>query len=151
MIDITNYAQALNGKPSKSLNDLSQAGEDHFYENDFTILYPNGTAANPASISLNTRVVVNNPFPGYLVYCVAEIYRNSMWGITGFVYDGGGRGILASQYDDDSIVVQSGDTYVVTGPSNTAGNPYGTGNGTGLTSAPYRVKVWKIGKIPQSS
>ena len=149
-VDITALAQSLNLKASLTLDNLSQAGEDHFLERDFTIIYPNGgSESSPANVAANSRYVMDNPFLGYIVKCEAEIYDNNQWGATGWysdAYTGTARsvGVKANQLNDDSIVVQTG-LLNVASTSSTTGSPFGrTG---GVSSAPCRVKVWKIGKI----
>ncbi|GKX62295.1 hypothetical protein SOASR032_08640 [Pragia fontium] len=108
--------------------------------NNFTILYPNGTAQNPMTIGVNTRLVVDNPFPGHCVICMVEVKFKDKWGAPGFIYSSGGHGTAAYQYDDDKIIVQSGNIQVLNKPYNT-GSPHAIAD---LTSAPFRVKVWKV-------
>ena len=150
LIDITQYASALNGKPSKSLNDLSQAGEDHFLEKDWCYIYPNGgSEESPANVSVDNRYVMNNPFPGYIVNTQVEVYFNSQWGDTGW-FDYAGNyaiGARSSQLDNDSIVIQIGNhPNCLTTYGNISGSSFGQAY-SGI-SLPCRVKVWKIGKIP---
>lgn len=150
LIDVTQFANELATKANRALDNLSADGEDHFLENDFTIIYPNGgTAEIPASVTKDTRYVETNPFPGYRVKCEAEVLINNQWGISGFLYDNvqnGGHGTKASQLDDGDIVIQTGKVAVVTN-SNNGGAPFPDFMDS-PTSAPCRVKVWKIGKIP---
>ena len=48
--------------------------------NNFTIIYPNGgTAENPANITINSRYVEDNPFPGYYVNCQVELLIDGIW------------------------------------------------------------------------
>ena len=137
----------ISNKANRDLSNLTQDGEDHFLEQDFTIIYPNGgTEANPASVALNTRYVESNPFAGYHVMCIAEVFYNDKWGVTGF-YNAAGNdawGVKANEYDGN-IVVQTAVRGVMTN-SNVTGNPFGNNN-LSPTSAPCRVKVWKIGKV----
>jgi hypothetical protein len=140
----------ISGKANVDLDNLSAAGEAKIsnipLNADFTIIYPNGgTAANPANITALTRYVESNPFPGYYVKCIIEILLNNEWGDPEWFFDGPqGQGAVASQLNDDNIVVQTGRT--VCGQSASSGSAFGTTSV--LNSAPCRVKVWKIGKIP---
>jgi hypothetical protein len=140
--------QELATKANRDLSNLTQTGQDSFLERDFTIIYPNGgTEANPATVALNSRYVENNPFDGYIVKCEAEILYNSQWGNTGYVYaDSGGYGTVAKQLDNGSIVVQTGGMAVMAGISSQDGSPFGA-TGATVSTAPCRVKVWKIGKV----
>ena len=150
LVDVTQFANDIAGKADRALCNLSADGEDHFLENDFTIIYPNGgTAESPAIVTKNTRYVETNPFPGHRVKCEAEVLINNQWGISGFIYDsghGGGYGTRASQLDDGDIVIQTGGIAVATN-SNYGGAPFLDFKNS-PASAPCRVKVWKIGKIP---
>jgi microcystin-dependent protein len=144
--DISEMLTELTGKADRDLDNLSADGENHFLENDFTIIYPNGgSEASPANVTNNSRYVENNPFPGYYVKCEAEILINNQWGISGYIYSAGGYGTKASQFDGD-IVIQTGGTAVATKSAN-SGAPFPNFDSV-PTSAPCRVKVWKIGKIP---
>ena len=151
-VDITALAQSLNLKASLALDNLSQDGEDHFLGDDnFCIIYPNnGTAANPANVTNNSRYVIDNPFAGYVVNCIVEIKFNNQWGATGWytdAYNGNARsiGVAAHQLDDNTIVIQTGSFSLVSGGSYSTGAPWPASANT--SSAPCRVKVWKIGKI----
>jgi hypothetical protein len=149
--DISEMLTELTGKADRDLDNLSADGENHFLENDFTIIYPNGgSEASPANVTTNSRYVETNPFPGYYVKCEAEMLFNSNWAAPFFDGNGGtgsnGYGIMASQLNDNSIIVQTGATGVST-HSNQNGAAFGDNSST-PTSAPCRVKVWKIGKIP---
>lgn len=118
------------------------------YDTDFTIIYPNGgTKENPANITVNSRYVEPNPFEGYYVHCVAEVFYNGQWGAAPNDSNAGsggyGLGVMAYNYDN-SVVVQVACSGLIS-TSNIASNPFGF-VGT-ITTAPCRVKVWKIGKI----
>lgn len=107
-----------------------------------TILYPNGTEENPATITKNQRIEIENPYKGHNVYAVVQIYYNNVWGETGFAYASGGFGVKATQIQGDNIdkiVVQSGNSSIV-GLSTSTGN--GFNNNNNPNSAPFRVKVF---------
>ena len=83
LIDITQYASALNQKLT----------ENDIYGNNFTIVYPNnGTAQNPAGVVANSSYVEPNPFPGYRVYCEAELLAGGKWGEIGWATSNNGGG-----------------------------------------------------------
>lgn len=113
----------------------------------FAMVYPNGgSEAAPANITVNSRYVVANPFPGYRVLCQLEIRVSGKWGYPGsFVANSAGNyfGCAASQFDDGDIVVQTAVNYL------TSDNPAATGHAflptpATLTVAPARVKVWRV-------
>jgi hypothetical protein len=107
---------------------------------DFTIIYPNGgSAVSPANVTANSRYVSPNPFPGFAVICILELFYLGEWGAPGFAYAGGGYGALASQFGAN-IVTQTGGLAVLGGSNNT-GNPFNTT--VNPTALPCRVKVWK--------
>jgi hypothetical protein len=147
LIDITQYAQELATKATRSLDNLTQAGQDSFLERDFTIIYPNGgSESSPANVTVNTRYVEDNPFPGYYIYSKVELYINNQWGTyEGMVFSGSSLGICSNQLDSDKIIIQTGGQNIMAG-SSTDGNPFGISVQT--VTAPCRVRVWKIGKIP---
>lgn len=132
------------------LSNLTQDGEDHFLEQDFTIIYPNGgTEANPANITTNTRYVLSNPFAGYHVECHAELLISGEWHTAVFSQDfthNSSFGYLCSQVDSGDIVLQTANTYVISVPASFWGNTAGS-MARDLSSAPCRVKVWKVGKV----
>lgn len=122
---------------------------DDFLENNWCYIYPNGgTAENPANIVANSRYVLDNPFPDYMISAVTELYNNNTWGemknliyyVSGSSYS---QGIITSIYDN-KIIIRTGSTYLY-GGSIWDGNPFNSTNG--YTSLPCRVKVYKIGKI----
>ena len=114
---------------------------------DFIIIYPNGgSAASPANVSINSRYVLPNPFPGHNVVCVAEINRGGSWGAAGWfrisnTINGGVRAEQIVGEGVDSIVVQTAQSYVYNASVST-GSPFG--DGIGGYNALCRVKVWKI-------
>ncbi len=114
---------------------------------NFTIVYPNnGSAAAPANITINSRYVVPNPFPGSRVLCDLEIRVNGKWGSPGSFFGNSSAqyfGCRASQYDDGDLVVQTALNYL------TSDNPAATGHPflpwpSSLTTAPARLKVWRV-------
>ena len=138
---------------NKDLSNLTSTGEDHFLEKDFVIIYPNGgTESNPANNTKNTRYVEANPFSGYYVKCLVEVYYNGNWGaLTGVSNTGGqgdGVGVSAVQYQNDYIVIQTGSYQITYGSSADLGDPLGRPANTGEPTLPCRVRVWKVGKIP---
>jgi hypothetical protein len=148
LIDITQYAQELATKATRSLDNLSADGENHFLENDFTIIYPNGgSEASPANITVDRRYVEANPYPGYYVNCLPEVLLDGEWTeIRGSVTYGSGviGGLMAGQLgDSNSIIIKTGQNFDYYHDDTLL--PHSE---TWSTTAPCRVKVWKIGKIP---
>jgi microcystin-dependent protein len=153
--DISEMLTELTNKADRDLDNLSADGENHFLENDFTIIYPNGgTEASPANVTYDGRYVEVNPFPGYYVKCVPEILYNNEWGDPRWIFqyvsssDYKALGVRTNQLNDDTIIVQTGNSGVMGFCSKYEGDPFGVTSVTTTTSAPCRVKVWKIGKIP---
>ncbi|MBA1227852.1 hypothetical protein [Stutzerimonas stutzeri] len=111
---------------------------------DFTIIYPNGgTAASPASVVSNSRYAMTNPFPGHRVFAFPEIRVGAQWGDPcRFTDAGSGQGVWVSQLNDGDIIIQTGNHGVSAG-FKAYGTPWLTDPGL-ITSAPCRVRVWKL-------
>ncbi|CAI2797118.1 MULTISPECIES: hypothetical protein [Pseudomonas fluorescens group] len=109
----------------------------------FSYLYPNGgSAASPASVTINQRYVNSNPFPGHPVICQAELLVNGVWGDAGWMFATASniQGTRASQYGDD-IVVATGVSFLANiSQSSGGGFPTSPQNST----YPCRVRVWRI-------
>ena len=154
LIDITQYAQELAGKADRDLDNLSADGENHFLERNFTIIYPNGgSEAIPATITSNSRYVESNPFPDYYISAKLEILSNNQW-VEINTFDSSynvstviGQGACIGLVDND-IVIQTGSNSLAATSSLYGGLLNITSNAGVIISAPCRVKVWKIGKIP---
>lgn len=115
---------------------------------DFTIIYPNGgSAASPANVSSNTQYVMANPFPGHHLVCVAELRSSAgVWAEVGNQTNpSGGAGIgTKAGVVEDQVIVQTGSGGVAGLSANTMGL-HGSSWPTGIiSSAPCRVKVWKV-------
>lgn len=114
----------------------------------FTILYPNGgTAAAPANVSVSTRYVIANPFPGSYVMCVPQVLWNGIWADPG--WDGntgtGGQaaGVRAGVANTDVIVQTANQALLVA--SIHGGNLHAVPPGTVVsTPLPCRVLCWKL-------
>jgi len=153
LLDVTQYASDLANRASRSLDSLTPEGEDHFLEQDFTIIYPNGgSEGNPANVTTNSRYVETNPFPGYAIACVLEVKYNNEWGRPGSLISEWGngsqrnfyRGVDAIQLNDNNIIIQTA-TDSIMSPANHGLAPFN--NSDHVTTLPCRVKVWKIGKV----
>lgn len=154
-IDLSQYVSDLSNKADRSLSNLNAAGEQKLtdttesvvYEDGFAIIYPNGgTEASPANVTTSSRYVEANPFPGYIVTCIAEIQFNGQWGAAGKYTDNMDRiGVSANQLDNDTIILQTSISYLTINSRYTL-NPFGISNDS-VSSAPCRIKVWKIGKV----
>ena len=110
----------------------------------FTIVYPNGgTKEAPASITVNSRYVMGNPFAGYFVMCMPQVLIENKWHNLIFNSTSSYNGAIVGQVEDN-IVLQTALNYI-----------YGSSNQFGITAsisvtattAPCRILVWKIGKV----
>jgi hypothetical protein len=111
---------------------------------DFTIIYPNGgSEASPANVAINSRYVEASPFPGHRVMCVPEIYYDGEWCGVGFSAYGttNSVGVEAAQHNDSDVVIQTGINSIVTAAKL---NFFTGASRASTTSAPCRVKVWKV-------
>lgn len=117
--------------------------EGNLNNKSFTIIYPNGgTESNPANVDTNKRYELTNPFPGYHVICIAELFIDGNWGETGWIYaNNANYGTKVSMFNLDKIVIVTGNGRIVAG-SPDGGQPFPKGT-TAPTSAPCRVKVWR--------
>ncbi len=115
-------------------------------EIDFTIIYPNGgSEASPASVSVNSRYISGNPFPGHRVFCVAQVLIGGVWGEAPFIFSdaGGASGVRASQLNDGQVIVQTGSTRIKVS-SAASGDPFGDYSSVVTVPVPCRVLVWKL-------
>lgn len=150
-IDLSQYAADLANKATRSLDNLTATGEDHFLENDFAIIYPNGgTEANPANVTINSRYVESNPFPGYICECKAEIYVDGAWGEYPFETISNSTALgLTAFYFEDSIILQTANSYLYSTPPAWIATPLSIS--AAGASAPCRIKVYKIGKVANNA
>lgn len=116
---------------------------------DFSIIYPNGGSASaPASIATNTRYITDNPFPGFHVIVQIDLLAGGVWSDPGWDGNTGTGGstygtIAAQSLPSDKVIVQTGTSSVATA-SNLLGGGHGITSTVPTTSAPCRVKVWKL-------
>ena len=116
--------------------------------NDWCYIYPNnGTEANPANVSNNSSYIMDNPFPNYIVSCIPEILYNNEWGTTEFTQQG--FGFAAHQHNNNKIVLVTGYYYLINVTSTRNQYYLYTWNAVGetITTAPCRIKVYKVGKM----
>ena len=136
------------------LSNLTTTGENHFLEQDFAIIYPNGgSEGNPANVTTNSLYLTSNPFPGYYVACSAEIYYSDSWhevALSNYfnlsAQDNQNCGMVIGQEYDGNIALRTGLIYIATSAgqyATTAVLPP-----TQISTVPCRIRVWKIGKIP---
>ena len=117
----------------------------------FTIIYPNGgTEAAPANVSINSTYLLPNPFPGFHVFCEAEVLYAGVWAKTGWVgafATGVNRndyyGVNAAPRSDDQILVTTG-TFGLLAGATSMGGGHSAPTGAITTPLPSRVKVWKL-------
>lgn len=136
--------KALNTQ-NKTLTEKVTELEQESNKETFTILYPNGgTKEKPANVVANSRYVLTNPFPKEPVIVIAEIFLNNIWGDSGWFWSQYGFGTKATHILElDQIIVQTGGA-VGHNLSSYAGAPHGSNINSGVTSAPCRVKVWRV-------
>jgi len=127
---------------------LAKEGEGGAIES--TWLYPNGgTEENPANITPNSRYVMDSPWPGFKVKCMAQLLFSGHWGdMANFTSHNGslGHGTFAAQLENN-IIVQTGLSALAAG-SYLQGNPFGDLHGINPTTAPCRVYCEKGGPLP---
>lgn len=104
----------------------------------FTIIYPGGSEASPATINAGNRVIVPTPFPASELFCIAEVLISGVWGVSGWSMSGtSGVGVAANQMGE-SVVIQAGDGGVYS-PGAKGGSPHATST---ASSCQFRVKVF---------
>ena len=112
----------------------------------FTVLYPGGgNAASPGNVTINSRYVMSNPWPGSPVLAIGEVLMGTVWTPTGwrFLASDNSQGVAVGQYGD-SVVLQTG-IAALWNRGDWQGSPIPASNpGISLTSLPCRVKVWKV-------
>ena len=112
----------------------------------FTVLYPGGgNAASPGNVTINSRYVMSNPWPGSPVLAIAEVLLGTVWTPTGwrFLASDNSQGVAVGQYGD-SVVLQTG-IAALWNRGDWQGAPIPVSNpGISLTTLPCRVKVWKV-------
>ncbi len=112
----------------------------------FTMLYPGGgNAASPGNVTINSRYVMSNPWPGSPVLAIAEVLMGTVWTPTGwrFLASDNSQGVAVGQYGD-SVVLQTG-IAALWNRGDWQGAPIPVSNPEiSLTSLPCRVKVWKV-------
>jgi len=146
-VDITELANDVATNASK-INVIDNV-IDNILENNigFTIIYPNGgTTENPANVTAGQRIVMDNPFPSYHVFCQAQLLCGGEWGSSDFIYSQGGIGVRASQLlPDDKIIIQTGYAYIRSQGSINDGGTWS--NAIDYVTAPCRILVNKLGAI----
>jgi hypothetical protein len=116
----------------------------------FAMVFPNGgSPSSPANIAVNQRYVVSNPFPGYHVLLKVELLVNGVWSDPSFDGNAGSGGnsygTKANQFfGTGDIAVQTAVNAVMLGTSAATGGGHGATGGALLSTAPCRLKVWKI-------
>lgn len=128
---------------------------DYYLKDNFCIIYPNGGSKEaPANIVRNSYYIEENPFPGFYVYCEAEIQLkakngNYEWGKSGWWINygnGHGNGTRAFQHNNNNIVIVTG-TDNTSQSTNEAGCSFAPQPSYNVSQVPCRVLVWKVGKI----
>ncbi|AKJ42819.1 hypothetical protein [Pragia fontium] len=144
------HAHGNNGQKIQVAEYITTYNIEHYLPKT-TILYPEGTEANPSTLLTNQRIIIDNPYKSMNIHCIVELYiqaddGNYYWGPSGSTcYWYSGRdysgGVDAYPRSDNKIVVITGGHAVVIGGVaikniwNRALN---------VLSAPYRVRVTKL-------
>lgn len=109
-------------------------------------IYPNGTEASPSLITVNTNVVVPNPFPGYKVFCELEVLYGGQWCGIGMSATSTTTSVGAEckpHNNHASLVVQGGITSLIATTNLHYFSGARPGSGTVL-NLPFRLVVWKL-------
>lgn len=151
---VVNPGSADAAQLASSLAALSASFQSHragyLADLGFAMVYPGGSASSPGLAITNARYVTANPFPGYRVFCQAEILYDGRWCKPGWgmwYRDGAyfAAGVTATQFNDGDIVVQTGLTSLMTNAELTGAN---FSPSAAPSSAQVRVLCWKAkGKI----
>lgn len=160
-IDLSKIVCDLNGKLDNDLGNLTENINgnidklvDAIHEQSFTIIYPNnGSERYPAELRASSTYIEPNPFPGYYVICQPEILYKEEWGCIPWSNHGSynGEGITCFLHNDDFISITVG-TYITFSSSykyTILGHSWVTSVDGNVTVAPVRIKVWKVGKMPE--
>lgn len=110
----------------------------------FTYVYPNGgSEASPAIVAVSSQYVNPNPFPGHPVICEAQVLQGGEWVSPGWYSNNSyGSGVKASQ-GADSIRTSTGSNSLLIGYQ-LGGGSTSLNVGTGISSLPCRVRVWRV-------
>lgn len=105
------------------------------------------SAALPANIAINTRYVLANPFGADVpVLGWAEVYYNSKWAQTGFIFSSsqtGSYGVGFNYVQGEGIIIQTGSLALFAESLFTGGGHSSTSHT--IQSAPCRVFIQKLG------
>lgn len=125
----------------------------------FTVIYPGGNATTPGIINLNTVQIIDNPFPGFALYVVAEHRLDGQWFEAGWFSATDRVNMPSDPFNawglkaghnlvTDKIIVRAGKNGTATDPAISGGSWTGGAWGQNQANAYFRIKVWKIkGKI----
>lgn len=135
--EIEKLKQIISDLQTKIENQISD-------ENNFAIV-------DFGTIQRGNRYTKPNPFPGYHVLCITELYMQKKWANSdSFIYSAGGFGTHSGQLlPDDIIVVQTGGKSIVAGGSQTDGGTLFPTSCGDIASGHCRVIVYKLGKIEE--
>ena len=97
------------------------------------------------TVAPNNRYVQVNPFGNNTpVICVAEVYYNSIWSQTGFIFNHGansGYGVQANYVAGEGLVIQTGSSNLII-TSSKGGGAHNTSSVN--VPSPCRVHVWRV-------
>lgn len=146
--DIESRQQIINAELSRRMLQAEADGRYLQLANapNFVVLYPGGSAGAPPILSLNQRIAIDNPFGTSSVIAIVEIYCASAWFNPYFTaHNAGGvywrYGVGCAQVNNTIIVASAAHTLA---SAEFLPNFSNIGANATVTTAPYRVKVWKI-------
>ena len=141
--DINNMLNEIN-----LLNDRLIIAENKLPQT--VVLYPAGSEESPPTISINQRIVIDNPFNTMNVLTTVEVKHNGIWGVAGevkgslYITKNTYVGISASPISTGNIVIQSAANMIIEGSARD-GNPFNTKIEEVTSSMSYRVRITKLG------
>nr|WP_314711535.1 hypothetical protein [uncultured Comamonas sp.] len=108
--------------------------------------YPNsGTEASPANISINSRYVVANPFPGFKVGVEVQILYEGVWCVVRMGGSGAASyGAEVAQHSDGTLVLITGTQYMITASALHYFSGVRPASANVAASLPSRLSVHKL-------
>ena len=150
--------KAFDAEINEGLIDITQLANDVASltnKFEFICIYPNnGTEESPADIVRASRYIVDNPFPGYHIQCLPQLFWQNIWTdpcwFSAYTSTRNSSGVRANQtVPDDKIVIQTGRNALIAA-SLDSGNAFDilySNESIIPAQLPCRILVLKLGKI----
>ena len=108
--------------------------------------YPNsGTEPSPATIAINSRYVVANPFPGFKVGVEVQILYEGVWCVVRMGGSGAASyGAEVAQHSDGTLVLITGTQYMITASALHYFSGVRPASANVAASLPSRLSVHKL-------